>query len=54
MPILGDIKIFEMPVLGFLGFPPFCLECFVLYQFARRVLWGRVWAPEDPGSRRVV
>jgi hypothetical protein len=54
VPILADYKIFEMPVLGFLGFPPFCLECFVLYQFARRVLWGRVWAPVDPGSERVV
>jgi hypothetical protein len=54
VPILGDIKIFEMPVLGFLGFPPFCLECYVLYQFARRVLWGRVWAPSGPGAERVV
>jgi hypothetical protein len=54
VPILGEIKIFEMPVLGFLGFPPFCLECFVLYQFARRVLWGRIWAPSDPGLERVV
>jgi hypothetical protein len=54
VPILGDIKLFEMPVLGFLGFPPFCLECFVLYQFARRVLAGHVWAPEGPGPARVV
>jgi hypothetical protein len=54
VPILGDIKVFEMPVLGFLGFPPFCLECYVLYQFARRVLWGRVWAPTGPGPERVV
>ncbi|MGD2205190.1 MAG: hypothetical protein PVH17_00305 [Anaerolineae bacterium] len=54
VPILGDIKIFEMPVLGFLGFPPFCLECYILYQFARRVLWGRVWAPSRPGTQRVV
>jgi hypothetical protein len=54
VPILGDIKLFEMPVVGFLGFPPFCLECFVLYQFARRVLWGRVWAPDGPGMERVV
>lgn len=54
VPILGDIKIFEMPVVGFLGFPPFCLECFVLYQFARRVLRGSAWAPEDPGLERVV
>jgi hypothetical protein len=54
VPILGDIKIFEMPVVGFLGFPPFCLECYVLYQFARRVLGGRVWAPTGPGPDRVV
>jgi hypothetical protein len=54
VPLLGDIKIFEMPVLGFLGFPPFCLECYVLYQFARRVLWGHVWAPTGPGPERVV
>ena len=54
VPILSELKIFEMPVLGFLGFPPFCLECFVLYQFARRVLWGPVWAPLDPGTERVV
>ena len=54
VPILGDIKLFEMPVVGFLGFPPFCVECFVLYQFARRALWGRAWAPEGPGATRVV
>jgi hypothetical protein len=54
VPILSDIKLFEMPVLGFLGFPPFCLECYIVYQFARRVLWGRVWAPTGPGSHRVM
>jgi hypothetical protein len=54
VPILGDIKLFEMPVLGFLGFPPFCLECYVLYQFARRVFRGQVWASTGPGPDRVV
>jgi hypothetical protein len=54
VPILEDIKIFEMPVVGFLGFPPFCLEAYVLYQFARRVLRGHVWAPTGPGPERVV
>ena len=24
-----------MPILGFLGFPPFALECFVMAEFAR-------------------
>lgn len=39
VPILGDIKIFEMPVLGYFGFPPFALECFTMYVFVRRMLW---------------
>jgi hypothetical protein len=33
VPFVGDIKLFEMPVAGFLGFPPFALECFVMYTF---------------------
>ncbi|MEO5511696.1 MAG: DUF4332 domain-containing protein [Longimicrobiales bacterium] len=32
VPGLEDLKLFEMPLLGFLGFPPFTLECFVLWQ----------------------
>jgi hypothetical protein len=34
-PIFQDWKIFEMPLLGYLGFPPFALECFVMYEFLR-------------------
>jgi len=33
-PIFQDWKIFEMPVPGFLGFPPFALECFTMYVTA--------------------
>ncbi len=33
VPILGHIKIFEMPFLGYFGFPPFAVECFILYEF---------------------
>ncbi len=33
VPWVGDIKLFEMPVLGFFGFPPFALECFVIIHF---------------------
>ena len=29
----GDWKIFEMPVLGYLGFLPFTLECYVFYNW---------------------
>jgi hypothetical protein len=39
VPIVGDLKIFEMPVLGYFGFPPFALECFAMYVFVRRLIW---------------
>jgi hypothetical protein len=38
VPFFGDVKIFEMPVLGFLGFPPFAVECWVMYIFLRSLL----------------
>ena len=43
VPILPEIKIFEMPILGFGGFPPFAVECFVMYVFVRRLLWRGPW-----------
>jgi len=39
VPILPELKIFEMPILGFGGFPPFAVECFVMYVTVRRILW---------------
>lgn len=33
VPILGNVKIFEMPVVGYFGFPPFAVELFVMYNF---------------------
>ena len=32
VPGLEELKIFEMPVPGFFGFPPFAVECFILWQ----------------------
>ncbi|MBI1940470.1 MAG: hypothetical protein HYS33_03055 [Acidobacteria bacterium] len=32
-PIWPESKIFEMPLPGYLGFPVFALECFVMYEF---------------------
>jgi hypothetical protein len=32
-----NAKIFEMPLPGFLGFPAFALECFVMFEFVRTV-----------------
>ncbi len=41
VPYFGDVKIFEMPVLGFLGFPPFAIECWAMYIFVRSLLTSR-------------
>jgi hypothetical protein len=38
VPILGHLKIFEMPFLGYLGFPPFAVECSVMYIFMKTLL----------------
>jgi tetratricopeptide (TPR) repeat protein len=37
-PIMQAKKIFEMPALGYIGFLPFALECFVMYYFAAWIL----------------
>lgn len=33
IPYVGFLKIFEMPLLGYLGYLPFALELFAMYQF---------------------
>ena len=35
---MEHLKIFEMPVPGYLGFPAFALECFTMYVFLRIVV----------------
>jgi hypothetical protein len=37
IPFVGFAKVFEMPILGFLGYLPFGVELFALYQF---LLWA--------------
>ena len=37
VPIMENLKIFEMPVPGYFGFPAFALECFTMYVFTRRL-----------------
>jgi hypothetical protein len=41
VPYFGNVKMFEMPVLGFLGFPPFAIECWAIYVFCRSLLGGK-------------
>jgi hypothetical protein len=38
VPIMENLKIFEMPVPGYLGFPTFALECFTMYVFLRAIV----------------
>lgn len=38
VPYWGHVKLFEMPVLGFLGFMPFIIESFAIYQFLRKLI----------------
>ena len=52
VPGLSDWKLFEMPVLGFLGFPPFALECFTMYVFRGGGLAWRVAADRRLRSGR--
>jgi hypothetical protein len=37
VPIMESVKLFEMPLPGFLGFPAFALECFTMYVFVRQL-----------------
>ena len=38
VPFIGFFKIFEMPILGYLGYFPFALELFAMYWFVRSLL----------------
>jgi hypothetical protein len=38
VPIMENLKLFEMPLPGYLGFPAFAIECFTMYVFVRTVL----------------
>lgn len=50
LPALNFGKIFEMPVLGYLGFLPFALECGVMYDFLK-ILDERL--PTKPKQRKL-
>jgi hypothetical protein len=50
VPGLENFKLFEMPLLGFFGFPVFALDCFVVYQ---SLLLAGVAVPETIGATDV-
>lgn len=43
VPFFEERKGFEMPFLGFLGFPPFALEAYVMYEFISLFRFQRGW-----------
>ena len=49
VPVFPEWKLFEMPIAGYLGFPPFALEAFTMYHFVRlaRLDLARVGGPPD-------
>lgn len=55
VPFLEDRKLFEMPLLGFLGFPPFAVECYVVYSFISIFRHQRGWEEDNyrlnPGKK---
>jgi hypothetical protein len=46
VPHVGWLKIFEMPLLGFFGFPPFAVACYVMMSAVSLLRQGRGW--QDP------
>jgi hypothetical protein len=58
VPYLPGVKLFEMPVLGYLGFPPFALECWLMYRLFRFLTpvrgdadaLGATWSGPKPGE----
>jgi hypothetical protein len=45
VPILPQYRIFEMPLPGYGGFPPFAVECFTMYVAVRRWIWRSAGRP---------
>jgi hypothetical protein len=43
VPFFTERKGFEMPFLGFFGFPPFAIEAYVMYNFVSLFRSGRGW-----------
>ena len=56
VPFFDEWKLFEMPLLGFLGFPPFALECLVVLRALGaagerlRARLGGAWRPAQAAA----
>lgn len=47
VPFFDELKLFEMPLLGFWGFPPFAVECYVIYNFISLFRYHRGWEEDN-------
>jgi len=52
VPFFDELKLGEMPVLGFLGFPPFALQCYAMIAFLSLFRDGRNWELSAPENLR--
>jgi hypothetical protein len=52
IPHVGFWQIFEMPVLGFLGFPPFAVECYAMMNTVSLFRGKASWEAPQPGKPR--
>ncbi|HBB66337.1 MAG: hypothetical protein A2X28_10985 [Elusimicrobia bacterium GWA2_56_46] len=50
VPLVGNLKLFEMPVAGYIGFPLFALECYAMYNLISYLRRGKTWEQDaqDP------
>lgn len=53
-PMLRQAKMFEMPLAGYLGFPPFAIECFAMYAFISTEIRRLVERRPVPARRLVL
>ena len=52
VPFFEDLKLFEMPLAGFFGFPPFTVECYVMINTVSILRQGRSWqTPAKPTAQ---
>ena len=50
VPFFEELKLFEMPAAGFLGFPPFAVECYVMYNVVSLFRGHRTWLHNTPAN----
>ncbi|MFH1146190.1 MAG: hypothetical protein V1736_00600 [Pseudomonadota bacterium] len=46
-PFFQRLKLFEMPVAGYLGFPVFAVECYVMYNFISLFRENKSWEKDS-------